>query len=73
MVEMLDGRADGCRDRSLRIDAAGIAASVLLWTLVALTFIDFDTQFLPDNLHPAAALGGAACQLYGAVPSVTLR
>src|ERR1700737_1576875 len=29
---------------------AGIAASVFLWILVALTFIDFDTQLLPDSL-----------------------
>ena len=28
----------------------GVAACVLLWTLVALTFIDFDTQLLPDGL-----------------------
>ena len=27
-----------------------VAACVLLWTLVALTFIDFDSQLLPDNL-----------------------
>ena len=26
------------------------AACVFLWTLTALTFIDFDTQYLPDNL-----------------------
>ena len=26
------------------------AACVLLWTLAALTFIDFDTQYLPDSL-----------------------
>jgi leader peptidase (prepilin peptidase)/N-methyltransferase len=28
----------------------GVAACVLLWALVALTFIDFDTQLLPDNI-----------------------
>jgi len=28
----------------------GLAACVLLWTLVALTGIDFDTQLLPDDL-----------------------
>ncbi|HEY2816538.1 MAG TPA: A24 family peptidase [Casimicrobiaceae bacterium] len=28
----------------------GLAACVLLWTLIALTFIDFDTQLLPDGL-----------------------
>ncbi len=29
---------------------AGLLALVLLWTLVALTFIDLDTTLLPDNL-----------------------
>jgi leader peptidase (prepilin peptidase)/N-methyltransferase len=28
----------------------GLAASVLLWALLALTCIDFDTQLLPDNV-----------------------
>jgi len=28
----------------------GVAACVLLWMLIALTFIDFDTQLLPDGL-----------------------
>jgi len=28
----------------------GIAAIVLIWTLIALTFIDFDTQLLPDSI-----------------------
>ncbi len=31
-------------------DLAGLAALLLVWTMVALTFIDFDTQFLPDDL-----------------------
>lgn len=30
--------------------AAGLLALVLLWTLIALTFIDADTTFLPDDL-----------------------
>jgi leader peptidase (prepilin peptidase)/N-methyltransferase len=30
--------------------AAGALALVLLWTLIALTFIDADTTFLPDDL-----------------------
>ncbi|GAB4473343.1 MAG: type IV prepilin peptidase/methyltransferase PilD [Burkholderiaceae bacterium] len=31
-------------------NAAGVLALVLLWTLIALTFIDADTTFLPDDL-----------------------
>lgn len=30
--------------------AAGIAAIVFVWALIALTFIDFDTQLLPDDI-----------------------
>jgi leader peptidase (prepilin peptidase) / N-methyltransferase len=30
--------------------AKGVSACVLLWTLLALTVIDFDTQLLPDDL-----------------------
>ncbi len=52
---------------------AGIAASVFLWTLVALTFIDFDTQLLPDNLTLPLLWAGLFANLVGAVPSVTLR
>lgn len=29
---------------------AGLAAVLLVWTLIALTFIDFDTQLLPDDI-----------------------
>jgi len=29
---------------------AGIAAIVFIWVLIALTFIDFDTQLLPDDI-----------------------
>ena len=32
------------------VTPAGIAACVLLWSLLALTMIDFDTQLLPDNI-----------------------
>ena len=51
----------------------GIAASVFLWMLVALTFIDFDTQLLPDNLTLPLLWAGLFANLVGAVPSVTLR
>jgi prepilin signal peptidase PulO-like enzyme (type II secretory pathway) len=34
----------------VRPTPTGLAACVLLWTLLALTFIDFDTQLLPDDI-----------------------
>lgn len=40
------------------VSAAGLSALVLVWTLIALTGIDFDTQLLPDRLtFPLAGLG----------------
>lgn len=40
------------------VTAAGGFALVLVWTLIALTGIDFDTQLLPDRLtFPLAGLG----------------
>jgi leader peptidase (prepilin peptidase)/N-methyltransferase len=46
---------------------------VFLWVLVALTFIDFDTQLLPDNLTLPLLWAGLFANLVGAVPSVILR
>ena len=40
------------------VSAPGLSALILVWTLVALTGIDFDTQLLPDRLtFPLAGLG----------------
>ncbi|MGM8898131.1 MULTISPECIES: prepilin peptidase [unclassified Psychrobacter] len=40
------------------VTAAGLSALILVWTLIALTGIDFDTQLLPDRLtFPLAGLG----------------
>src|SRR5438128_569391 len=52
--------------------AAG-AACILLWSLTALTFIDFDTQLLPDNLTLTPLWAGLVANLAGAVPGVSLR
>ncbi|HEY3180526.1 MAG TPA: A24 family peptidase [Casimicrobiaceae bacterium] len=42
----------------------GVAACVLLWTLIALTFIDFDTQLLPDGLTLPLLWGGLIVNLF---------
>ncbi|MGO1512412.1 MAG: prepilin peptidase, partial [Psychrobacter sp.] len=40
------------------VSATGLSALVLVWTLIALAGIDFDTQLLPDRLtFPLAGLG----------------
>ena len=50
-----------------------VAASVFLWALVALTFIDFDTQLLPDNITLPLLWGGLLVNAAGVFPGVTLR
>ena len=55
------------------VSAEGLAACIYLWMLIALTFIDFDTQLLPDNLTLPLLWTGLLANLLGAVPSVTLR
>jgi leader peptidase (prepilin peptidase)/N-methyltransferase len=52
---------------------AALAACVLLWMLTALTFIDVDTQLLPDNLTLPLLWAGLLANLLGAVPEVSLR
>jgi leader peptidase (prepilin peptidase)/N-methyltransferase len=42
----------------------GAAACVLLWTLMALTFIDFDTQYLPDNLTLPLVWAGLLANMF---------
>ncbi len=41
------------------------AACGFLWTLLALTFIDFDTQLLPDDITLPLLWGGLAVNLFG--------
>jgi len=42
----------------------GIAACAFLWTLLALTFIDFDTQLLPDDLTLPLLWAGLVANLF---------
>ena len=42
----------------------GVAACVLLWTLIALTFIDFDTQLLPDGLTLPLVWAGLIANMF---------
>ena len=73
LVEALTGRADRLRGIAFRRDAGGPGACVLVWTLIALTFIDFDTQLLPDNLTLPLLWAGLLANMLGAVPTVSLR
>ena len=43
----------------------GLAACLFLWTLLALAFIDADTQLLPDDLTLPLLWGGLLANLFG--------
>jgi len=50
VVEVLGGILAAYAVWRYGLTLRGIGACVLLWTLLALTLIDFDTQLLPDGL-----------------------
>src|SRR5439155_25979062 len=49
------------------------AACLLIWSLIALTFIDVDTQLLPDSITLPLLWGGLLANIAGLVPGVSLR
>jgi leader peptidase (prepilin peptidase)/N-methyltransferase len=50
LVELLSALLSGWVIWRLGSDVNGLAALLLVWILLALAFIDLDTQFLPDDL-----------------------
>ena len=50
LVEAVTGVLSGFAAWHYGFGLAGFAALLLVWALVALTFIDFDTQLLPDDI-----------------------
>jgi leader peptidase (prepilin peptidase)/N-methyltransferase len=52
---------------------AALAACLLLWSLIALTFIDFDTQLLPDNITLPLVWAGLFANVADLMPGVSLR
>jgi leader peptidase (prepilin peptidase)/N-methyltransferase len=50
VVEVLGGLLAACAVWRFGLTPQGIAACVFLWSLLALTMIDFDTQLLPDSI-----------------------
>jgi leader peptidase (prepilin peptidase) / N-methyltransferase len=73
LVELVTGALTLYAALHFGLTRTGLAACVLLWTLVALTFIDFDTQLLPDNLTLPLLWAGLIANLFGAAQSVSLR
>lgn len=58
IVELITALLSGLVIYHFGVTATGLSALLLVWTLIALTGIDFDTQLLPDRLtFPLAGLG----------------
>jgi leader peptidase (prepilin peptidase)/N-methyltransferase len=73
IVELLTGVLTAVAIIRFGLTPAAAAASVLLWSLIALTFIDFDTQLLPDNITLPLLWAGLLANVVGFVPGVKLR
>ncbi len=65
LVELLTGLLSGFVIWHLGSDANGMAALLLSWTLLALSFIDLDTQILPDDLTLPLLWAGLLFNLSG--------
>lgn len=65
VVELAGGVAAFAAIWAFGPTAKGLAACVLLWTLIALAFIDADTQLLPDDLTLPLLWAGLVANLFG--------
>jgi leader peptidase (prepilin peptidase) / N-methyltransferase len=73
LIEALTGALSALVAWKFGYGAPALAALVLTWFLIALTFIDADTQLLPDSMTlPLVWLGLATSALLPADPSATL-
>jgi leader peptidase (prepilin peptidase)/N-methyltransferase len=64
VVEVLGGLLAACAVWRFGGTPQGIAACVLLWSLLALTMIDFDTQLLPDSITLPLLWAGLIANLW---------
>ncbi|MFN3986511.1 MAG: prepilin peptidase [Rhodocyclaceae bacterium] len=65
VVELLTAALTGFAAWHFGYGLAAVGAILMLWTLIALTFIDLDTQLLPDNLTLPLVWLGLAFNLGG--------
>ena len=73
IVEVLTGTLTVAAVLRFGVTPAAAAACVLIWSLIALTFIDFDTQLLPDTITLPLLWSGLLANVAGFVPGVSLR
>ena len=73
LIEALTGLLSALVAWKFGYGAAALAALVLTWFLISLTFIDVDTQFLPDSMTlPLVWLGLATSAFLPANPQASL-
>src|SRR5579864_2612365 len=65
LVEALGGLLAAYAIWRFGVSWKGASACVMLWALIALTFIDFDTQLLPDSVTLPLLWGGLVVNLFG--------
>ena len=70
VVEVLGGVLAAYAVWRFGVTPRGIAACVLLWSLLALTMIDFDTQLLPDGITLPLLWLGLIVNLWGIFASL---
>lgn len=70
IVEAVSGLLSAYAAWHFGFSLAGIAAIVLVWALISLTFIDFDTQLLPDSITLPLLWLGLLLNLNGAFTSL---
>ena len=70
-VELLTGTLTAAAVLRFGPTLVALAACVLLWSLIALTFIDFDTQLLPDNITLPLVWAGLLANILGLAPAGT--
>ncbi len=70
LVEALGGLLAAAAIWRFGVTSQGLAACVLLWALLALTMIDFDTQLLPDSITLPLLWAGLIVNLGGVFASL---
>lgn len=65
VVEAISGILCGFAAWHFGFGLAAVAAILLIWSLLALTAIDFDTQLLPDSITQPLIWAGLLFNLYG--------
>ena len=72
-IELLTGALTIAAVLRFGVSPTAAAACLLIWSLIALTFIDFDTQLLPDSITLPLLWSGLLANVAGFVPGVSLR